>query len=108
MRYNAWRHRWRRSEPKRARSSTSVSRLAVAVALAAVVWAGVAWAQPCGGVGQLPCPPSAAVGVFLGDTGHDFVSPSPYMFGNRVMDWHVRVTGLRAVPVSATVLAFDA
>ena len=67
-----------------------------------------AWAQTCGGVGQLPCPPSTAVGVFLGDTGHDFVSTSPYMFGNRVMDWHVRVTGLRAVPVSATVLAFDA
>ena len=57
MRWNAWKRRWRRSEPKRARCSTSVVR--VAVALAMLAWAGLAWAQPCGGVGQPLCPPAA-------------------------------------------------
>ena len=31
----------------------------VAVALAMLAWAGVAWGQPCGGVGQPLCPPAA-------------------------------------------------
>ena len=77
---------------------------------ALVFWlvAAPAWAQPCGGAGQPPCPASPAVGAFLGATGEDFVSTSPFVFSNRSPDWHLRLTGLRAVPASATVIAIDA
>lgn len=66
--------------------------------------ASLAEAQSCGGAGQPAC---ARHSVFLGATGEDYVSTSPYVFGNRVPDWHLRVTGLRAAPVSAVVMAID-
>ena len=62
-------------------------------------------AQSCGGAGQPACTRTA---TFLGATGEDYVSTSPYVFSNRIPDWHLRLTGLPLVPVSATVMAINA